>query len=58
MYIKLLDFLIDSFKEKIFLSNVKYERNTDGTIFLKRSKERVEIERIGLAKYKILKTVV
>jgi len=57
MYIKLLDFFIDSFKEKIFLSVVKKERDKDGTIFLKRSKERVEIERIGLAKYKILRTV-
>ena len=55
-YIQFLNFIVEAFTGKVYLSGIKYETDLEGSLYLIRTKERVEIARIGESKYSILRT--
>ena len=56
LYIKILDFIIDRFSDKVYLSAVKYEKDNDDNPYLIRTKEKVNIIKMEESKYLIVRT--
>lgn len=56
LYIKFLDFIINTFSGKVYFSGVKYETDLEGRPYITRTKERVEITKIQELKYSIFRT--
>jgi hypothetical protein len=55
-YIKFLNFIIETFSGKVYLSGIKYEKDLNDSQYLIRTKERVVITRILESKYLIERT--
>lgn len=53
---KLLCYIYENLKEKIYHSGTKYEEGGNGTLFLIRTKERLEIERVAWDTYVFTRT--
>ncbi|MCH7400341.1 DUF2971 domain-containing protein [Belliella kenyensis] len=56
LYIQFLDFIIDTFSGKVYISGVKYETDLEGSPYLIRTKERVVISKLKESKYLIVRT--
>jgi hypothetical protein len=55
-YKKLLNYIYENLKEKIYHSGTKYENGEDGSVFLIRTKERLEIDRVAWDTYIFTRT--
>lgn len=55
LYIEFLDFIINKFSGRVYLSGVKYETDKEGKPYLIRTKEKVDIIRLEKSNYLILR---
>lgn len=55
-YIQFLDFISEQLSDKFYYSGIKYEMDDQGKLFLIRTKEKLQIEKIGIDVYKIIRT--
>jgi hypothetical protein len=55
-YIQFLNYIVEELYGKVYLSGVKYETELNGSPYLVRTKERVEITKLQESKYLIVRT--
>jgi hypothetical protein len=55
-YMQFLNFIVETFYGKVYLSGIKYEMDFNGIPYLIRTKERVEITKLQESKYLIERT--
>jgi len=55
-YTQFLNFIVETFSGKIYLTGIKYETYLNGIPYLVRTKKRVEITKLQESKYLIVRT--